>query len=423
MIPDKKQDEVDKKAPGTPQDGAGVDDQGKTSENVTSGAVQGTMERAVVSENPKTSSESDESESAAATPEKADVQQTSTVQPAAAITTSPENAQASPAAAAAPHEGVSPGLIVLQWLTYAFWGWTVLALSFLTTSVVAHIIHDTSGDNFTTYGVAAVLVLLPISYICDSFYSKKEPAKKAGAETIVMVIHAVIFALFGIGALIASVIALVVLFTSSGHSDGAVTALISALIIAAFYAVTFIRTLNPAIVRWIQHWYKMIMLITVGIISLAGLFGPVARERATRDDRLVATELPVVVEGVNEYARNNNNLPTALSQLNFRGGTKQMVDRGLVTYKPEPTPVTRINPVVFPLNGSKPSISPNISTGTGLTFKYQLCVTYKKERTDNSSYGYGGISGDKDADGYSSYLYIYEHPAGDVCYKLKTTDQ
>lgn len=27
---------------------------------------------------------------------------------------------------------INPGTIILQWLTYAFWGWTILAMSVLT---------------------------------------------------------------------------------------------------------------------------------------------------------------------------------------------------------------------------------------------------------------------------------------------------
>jgi len=39
---------------------------------------------------------------------------------------------ATPAAPIASTSHNSPGLLVLQWLTYAFWGWTVLALAWLT---------------------------------------------------------------------------------------------------------------------------------------------------------------------------------------------------------------------------------------------------------------------------------------------------
>lgn len=316
-------------------------------------------------------------------------------------------------------EPTNAGLIVLQWLTYAFWGWTVLALSFLTASVVADFIDPSSGDGFTSYGIAAILVLLPLSYVLDSFYSKKEPAKKVGAETWVMIIHAVIFAIVGIGALIAGVIALVVLFTSSGGSKGAQITLVSSLIIAAFYAVTFLRTLNPAAFRWIQTKYKFIMLATVGVIALLGLVGPVARERATRDDRLIANNISAVSNAVNSYAMSNDKLPADLKSLSLRGDARTLVSRGLVDYKPEGSaPVTDLNSSRSTSDFVKSIGTTNNSSFTKPVYRYQLCVEYKAEQLNNSSYStpeYGA-----EEDGYASYLSAYEHPKGEVCYKLKT---
>lgn len=52
------------------------------------------------------------------------------------------------------------GIMVLQWLTYAFWGWTVLALSILTTTIVASLIDKAETGGFTPYGIASVLVFI-----------------------------------------------------------------------------------------------------------------------------------------------------------------------------------------------------------------------------------------------------------------------
>jgi hypothetical protein len=335
--------------------------------------------------------------------------------------------QPQPVAAPVPaKEPANAGLIVLQWLTYAFWGWTVLALSFLTTSVVANFIDSSYEDWFSSYGIAAVLVLLPISYICDSFYAKKEPAKKVGAETVVMVIHAVIFALFGIGALITAVISLVILFTSSGGSQGALISLISALIISVFYAITFLRTLNPGMVRWLQYKYKLIMLVAVGLIALLGLIGPVANERLTRDDRLLVAELPALSNAINDYARENDRLPDDLEVLSLRGDTKQLVSRKLVEYKPEESQTaTRLPATTFDTtNGTNLSRQSNSLILNDIdqekAHRYQLCVVYKKE--SRNRYNYGGADYSKDPDGYATYLSVYEHPEGRTCYKLKTTD-
>jgi hypothetical protein len=68
-------------------------------------------------------------------------------------------------------------------------------MSALTASVFAYFIAHSSDGKFMPFAIAAVLVLLPISIACDYFYSKQEPVKKTGAASIVMILHAVLFAL------------------------------------------------------------------------------------------------------------------------------------------------------------------------------------------------------------------------------------
>ncbi len=298
-------------------------------------------------------------------------------------------------------------LIVLQWLTYAFWGWTVLALSILTSTILASFIDDADTSDFTPYGIAAVLVLLPIAYVCDHFYSKKEPKKKAGAEVLVMVIHAVLFALFGIAALIASAIAVVQMLTSSTDSKAAQIALYSALVITVYYLLTFLRTLNPGIIGWIQRYYKTIMLLSVGIIALLGIIGPVAKERSIRDDKLITSSLPEVQTAIDEYTNSNKKLPPDLRALGVNGDAKQLVSRSLVKYKPH----ARVpNTSIPPDGGSLP---------TAPVYKYELCVNYKKQSRNYDQYNNYGRGSEKD--GYDTYLSADDHPAGNICYKLETS--
>ena len=100
------------------------------------------------------------------------------------------------------------GTLILQWLTYAFWGWAVLSLSILTGLVIFNFLNGSQSSTSTPYAIAAVIVLLPISVLCDYLYSKREPILKSGPSLVIMVIHSVIFALFGIAALITVCIAL-----------------------------------------------------------------------------------------------------------------------------------------------------------------------------------------------------------------------
>jgi hypothetical protein len=304
----------------------------------------------------------------------------------------------------------SPGLIVLQWLTYAFWGWTVLGMSILTATVIFHFISGSTDWGFTPFGIAAVLVLLPLSVACDFFYSKHEPPKKTGVSSIVMVIHAVIFALFGVGSLIAAVFSVVSLFTSSSDTSGSQTALYSALIIFVLYLATLLRTLNPAKIPLIRRLYIIFMVISVGIIALLGLLGPVAHAHQTRNDTLIENNLNPVNDGVNNYAQTNKKLPSDLNNLNLSGDAQKLATNNSVEYLPNSkSPLTT--------NNSTYNYNTNDTNSSRATYYYQLCVTYKAVK--KSSYSYGQNS-DKDADGYATVLDVSSHPSGHTCYKLKT---
>ncbi len=307
----------------------------------------------------------------------------------------------------------SPGLIVLQWLTYAFWGWTILAMSVLTISVLANFIAKAETGSFTPYGIAAVLVLLPISIACDVFYSRKEPAKKTGAASIVMVIHAVIFALFGIGAVIAIVFSMVSMLTSSGDSSDIQVALYSALIIAVLYGAAFLRTINPARIPVLKRGYIIFMTIVVGIIALLGVVGPVANERATRNDRLITSNINSLKYSIDSYAKNKNRLPDTLKDLDLTGDAKVLVDKNLVKYTANKQPASS------EAKGTGTGIKR--TTLTNMTYYYELCVTYTKE-LENRYSSYDSSDNELDIDGYATYLDTNDgHSAGEKCYKIKTT--
>ncbi len=288
----------------------------------------------------------------------------------------------------------NPRLIILQWLTYAFWGFTVLSMSFLVVTVLAFFINKADFADAPLYGIAAVLVLLPISVICDLFYAKREPAEKTGAAAVVMIIHAVIFALFAIGSLITVVFSIVSLIVSSSQTESTLVILYSALIIAFLYAIVFLRTILPKMLLKFRLPFVILMVVTVGVICIAGFLGPVADARLTRTDKLIEANLPAVGESISTYAAKNNRLPNDLSALTLTGDAKKLVADNLVTFKKD--------------NG--PS-----SGGFAGSFYYQLCVTYKKAVESpytSSSYKYSDS-------GYSQMVTSYYHAAGDVCYKVE----
>jgi hypothetical protein len=299
----------------------------------------------------------------------------------------------------------SAGIIVLQWLTYAFWGWTILAMSILTSLVYTSFLTDQDVGGAAPYSIASVLVLLPIAIVCEALYRKKEPAKKTGAASIVMVIHAVIFALFGIGAVITGVFFLVSMFTNAGDKEGQTVGILSALTIAVFYAATFLRTLHPPRIKNLPRLFTLFMAVLVGLIAIMGIIGPVAKDRRTRNDRLIEANFSEITRNIS-YARTNDRLPANLDELELRSDEAEKV-ADMLRYTPNTKQSTTSN------YGGTTQYS-----RTDTTYYYELCATFKEKKESDYSY-YDRYR--NDSDGYDDYPTLYEHKAGENCYKIKTT--
>ena len=296
----------------------------------------------------------------------------------------------------------SPGLIVLQWLTYTFWGWTVLAMSVLVIIVLTFFLNKSLdvGDS-PLYSMAAVLVLLPIAAICDFLYIKREPLQKTGGASVVTIIHAVIFALFAIGALISVVFSLVTLMISASGSEMTNITLYGGLIIAVLYALLFLRTILPKFLVKFRTVFVILMVAIVGTICAFSIFGPVNEAKLTRNDKLIVANLSTVNEAITSYANTKNGLPVDLGSLKLSGDAKKLVTDDLVKYQKDTTPY-----------------------GAGsdyTTYYYQLCVNYAKADTSQNPHSSSDSSYASD-DGYSEYLSTSSHGAGNTCYKLKTID-
>ncbi len=310
----------------------------------------------------------------------------------------------------------NPAVIVLQWLTYAFWGLTVFATSILAASVIAYIIAPTNNNEFSAYATAAVLVLLPISVVCDVFYSKREPTHKTGIASVIMIIHAVVFALSGIGALIAIVFSLVQLMISSSDIPGTQIALYSEIVVVVLFALLFLRTLLPARIVKLRRLFPLVIAIIVGVICVLSFIGPIANAQLTRNDRLIDNNIGNIPSAIDTYINAQNKLPASLNAVSLSGDAKKLVDDNLVRYVPNSKPAV-VNPV------STDVIAPTTST---MTYYYELCVNYKAASSLNNS---GGTVMPAQVDGsgssttssvYPSYPDVYNHPAGDYCYKLSS---
>lgn len=299
----------------------------------------------------------------------------------------------------------TPAILILQWLTYAFWGWTLIAMASLTAAVFYSLLGEGDSGDFTIYSIAAVLVLLPISAVCDFFYSKHEPAKKQGAASVIMIIHAVIFALFGIGSVITAVFAIVSAAINGGDSTGSTVTFFTAIVTTVLYALTFMRTMAFKRFVFLKKRFTLIMIIIVGIIVLLGIFIPVRIARETRNDRLISSNLSTIQYAINDYARANEKLPEKLSDLELKDDAKIVVDKSLVRYTINNAPSS--NNLTDDNYGS-----PEYK----LDYYYTLCATFVKDSNDDY-YGYNYSN--RDSSGYTSNPNFYAYKAGETCYKIQ----
>lgn len=360
---------------------------------------------------------------------------TPTQQPTAP-TASPATAPLAEASAQAQN---NPITLVLQWLTYAFWGWFALSILWLSAITIAFLVVGAESSDWSVaiaYPIAAVVVLFLVAGVVDFFYSRVEPARKQGVGTAIMVIHAVLFALCGIGAVIGAVFALINLLLSSGGSEiskATLTSLYVSLVMIFVYALLIVRTVLVAKVRRIS-W------ITTGVLGglallfiILGVVGPVAQSILTRQDRELESVLPQVPSVVTEYAQENNKLPASLNELSFESlsksseaEAKSVVSKGIIKYTPnikEPARADSINS----LNGtSGAKVSDLLYKLPGnTTYYYRLCVTWQAEKNyDDRTVPYPVedlSAGSSASPSYDSYISAYSHKKGEQCYNLEAS--
>ena len=300
----------------------------------------------------------------------------------------------------------SAGTLVLQWLTYAFWGWLSLGLVWLMSIVLANAILGEAALGAIPYAFAATLVLLPLAFFTDRFYSKREPLTKTGGEAVLMVIHAVLFAIAGIIALIVAVFIGIstVTLDGSSSSDGQLVAMLVAGFSALLCAGAFLRTLNPFKSRKPIRIFRFSMLGLTLLLLVLAFAGPFATSFATRNDRRIEQNLSSIESSITRYAEANDKLPDSLKDLSVSNKeARQLIEDGVVEYKKESS------------ISKKQSI---YSQSVSVEHRYQLCVTYAQESRnyddDDSAYA-------PNKKEYSSYVSTYNHGAGRQCYKLYTT--
>lgn len=350
--------------------------------------------------------------------------------------------QESDAATVAP-AGHSGGILVLQWLTYAFWFWLIVSISWLAGVVINYYISNKGSSSVVwsmllAYPLASVIITYLITLVTDKFYAKHEPEKKVGGANVIMLLHVVPFVLFAIGALITLVFALITMTLNSdpvNSIDGPLRVMLVALIVAVLFALAATRVFYGArrMVRVIA--WGILTILSIGFI-IAGFTGPGADSLRTKDDRLIEQSLPNLAGDIRQYASKNNALPEKLTDVTHTDSSnanavQALMDKKLVVYKANTLPAEHSG-FNYPDDGADNlSVAGSVGKAQYTTgadrFYYQLCVVYKNEKksnynytnNDTASYTIGSDVAAKDSytSAYISYG-IDAHPAGNVCYNL-----
>lgn len=337
----------------------------------------------------------------------------------------------------------SGGVLVLQWLTYAFWFWFGVSTSWLAGVVINFFISsnvDSSDWGETlAYPLASVIIMMIIALVTDMLYAKHEPAKKIGGANVIMLLHVVPFVLMAIGALVTVVFALINMLISNdlvSAEDGPLQIMLVAIVALVLLGLAAARVFFGDKPRLRLIVRLAFIVVALGFI-IAGIFGPALQAIRTKDDRLVERALPSLASDIRDYTRKNDKLPDSLSSVSYGGyndTAKQVqlaIDKRLIRYKPNTQPAgegSTYNPGEEIFNesmGKSSGISyyPSEPYPNSKRFYYQLCATYKYEKKSRYSYSEGlnyaqDNSASMASDYISSYVTISSHPAGEVCYNL-----
>lgn len=206
-------------------------------------------------------------------------------------------------------EETKPGLIILQWLTYVFWGWTIVAVSYLVVATLSHYMDLFEFGDAVYYGIAASVTLLPVSLICDYFYLNKETSEKSTFSSVVMAFHAVACGLFAIGALVTAAFSAVNLMIGGTETESNKLTIYCSVIISALWVILLLRIAASGKMFNQRKSSAILLALLCGVIIALGIIGPGAEAKRTRQDKMSEANLEQVQSGVNYYVSSNDDLP------------------------------------------------------------------------------------------------------------------
>lgn len=327
----------------------------------------------------------------------------------------------------------SGGTAVLQWLSYAFWGWFNVSLAWLLAATVGYFIFGESRQietvvNYLAYPLAAVIVMYAAAAITDAFYAKREPVQKTGIANVLMLIHVVLYILVAVAALIGAVFSVISLAlnvdASTAAGKGFLVTLSTSAAVAVLFGVTAVRILLGGRLHWLRKLLMVAMAVIAAVVIGASILGPIVSAQVTKTDRLIEAGLPSLDSSVQSYVYEHGQLPASLDDLtlsSYATESKQLVDQKLVHYTPNTKQPTKggNEPAASDATTKDDSASPNIGyMPYGTTYYYKLCVTYSREKQSSGGYEITPLGSTSSS---SLYLDLRSHKSGEVCYDRQAT--
>lgn len=308
-----------------------------------------------------------------------------------------------------PHQAKSGAVhIILQWLAYSFWFWSLCLIGASLSGVLIHIfVRPDAESTWILYSAAPLIVLLPLAAITDRYYKQMEPREKHGIAAILMVIHAVVACLSAVGAMVAVVYAILnmLISTSGDFSDNLIACIVS-FVIAILSTLFFIRVLYVERLAMVRAYFTRIVAAIAVVTLLLVIVFPLVSEMRRKGDRIVEDNYFSVTSDINKYARENKKLPESLDDVEFDEEAQRAIDTGKLTYKTLTNPSDiDITPSLQPVEDFSPISSPSYYRDTQRT--YELCVDWSFERENGYDSSYSGKN-------FSSY---YGHKKGKQCYE------
>jgi len=303
----------------------------------------------------------------------------------------------------------SAGIITLEWLTYVFWGLASLALNILVSLVVSYYVVEQgiTASEPVAYAVAASLILLPIAFVTDVIFSKREDALKSSASSIARIVFSILYALVALGGLVSLVFIGINTLLNGFMGDEVWVAVATSFTIFLAYLLLLARVAKPHLLGSMRYIYRLLVTSVIIIVCILAINGPVANAFKTRQDRSIRSSMELIVNSIRDNVNSGKSLPSNINEavssvpqyMYSKSQSENTIDfasRGLITYEPNSRQVT--------------------TSGNATTYYYQICGVFEYETVSGT--GSTTPVQTTSTSGYSSYLDFGSIKKGKNCYGI-----